>query len=65
VLCGVAQARTGYLPPALETTQKAPEECCSIDDRSINLEAAKRLGMHTIEMDNVTHLREDFAKLDV
>lgn len=50
---------------ALETTQQAPEECCFIDDRSINLEAAKTLGMHTIEMDSVSQLREDLRKLVV
>ena len=49
---------------ALEITQKAPEECCFIDDRSINLESAKRLGMHTIEMDNIAQLREDLRKLE-
>jgi putative hydrolase of the HAD superfamily len=50
---------------ALEITQKTPEECCFIDDRSINLEAAKRLGMHTIKMDNAAQLREDLRKLEV
>lgn len=49
---------------ALEITQKAPEECCFIDDRSINLEAAKRVGMHTIKMDSVAQLREDLRKLE-
>ena len=49
---------------ALEIIQKPPGECCFIDDRSINLEAAKRLGMHTIEMDNVAQLREDLRKLE-
>jgi len=49
---------------ALEITQKAPEECCFIDDRSINLEAAKRVGMHTIKMDSVARLREDLRKLE-
>ncbi len=50
---------------ALDITQKAPEECCFIDDRSINLEAAKRLGMHTVRMDNVPQLREELRKLGV
>ena len=50
---------------SLEITQKRPEECCFIDDRSINLEAAKRLGMHTIKMDNAAQLREDLRKLEV
>ena len=49
---------------ALEIIQKPPGECCFIDDRSINLEAAKRLGMHTIEMDNVAQLREDLRRLE-
>ena len=50
---------------ALEITQKAPEECCFIDDRAINLEEAKRLGMHTIEMDHAEQLRADLQKLGV
>jgi len=50
---------------ALETTQKTPEECCFIDDRALNLEVAKRLGMHTIEMDNIEQLRADLQKLGV
>lgn len=50
---------------ALEVSQQASEECCFIDDRSINLEAAKRLGMHTVEMDNAAQLRKDLKKLDV
>jgi putative hydrolase of the HAD superfamily len=50
---------------ALEISQQVPEECCFIDDRSINLEAAKRFGMHTLEMDNAAQLREDLKKLTV
>ena len=50
---------------ALEITQQVPEECCFIDDRSLNLEIAKRLGMHTIEMDTVDQLQADLAKLNV
>lgn len=50
---------------ALETTQQRPEECCFIDDRALNLEVAKRLGMHTIEMDNIAQLRADLKALGV
>jgi len=50
---------------ALETTQKAPEECCFIDDRPLNLECAQRLGMRTIEMQTIEQLRQDLAKLGV
>lgn len=50
---------------ALETTQIPAEQCCFIDDRPLNLECAAKLGMHTIEMQQVDQLREDLAKLGV
>lgn len=50
---------------ALETTQFPAEECCFVDDRSLNLECAARLGMHTIEMQTLDQLRADLAKLGV
>ena len=50
---------------ALEVTQKAPGDCCLIDDRALNLEAARQLGMRTIEMQDVEQLRRDLRKLEV
>jgi putative hydrolase of the HAD superfamily len=50
---------------ALDVTQQAADQCCFIDDRTLNLEVAKRLGMHTIEMDDVAQLRADLQKLGV
>jgi putative hydrolase of the HAD superfamily len=50
---------------ALEITQIPPEECCFIDDRTVNLEGAAKLGMHTIEMKQVEHLRDELGKLGV
>jgi putative hydrolase of the HAD superfamily len=50
---------------ALEMTQKPPEECCFIDDRALNLECARKLGMHTIEAKNAKQLRDDLSKLGV
>jgi putative hydrolase of the HAD superfamily len=50
---------------ALETTQIPAEACCFIDDRALNLECALKLGMKTIEMQNVEQLRADLAKLGV
>ena len=50
---------------ALEITQKRPEECCFIDDRALNLEVAKRMGMHTIEMDDAAQLRSELQNLGV
>ena len=50
---------------ALETTQIPAEACCFIDDRSLNLECAAKLGMQTIEMQTLEQLRRDLAKLGV
>jgi putative hydrolase of the HAD superfamily len=50
---------------ALETTQIPAEECCFIDDRSLNLECAAKLGMQTIEIQTVEQLRADLARLGV
>ena len=50
---------------ALEVTQKSAENCCFIDDRALNLESARRLGMSTIEMHDVEQLRRELRKLGV
>jgi putative hydrolase of the HAD superfamily len=50
---------------ALEVTQMPPAECCFIDDRELNLDAAKRLGMSTIRMQNAQQLQEELTKLGV
>jgi putative hydrolase of the HAD superfamily len=50
---------------ALETTQIPADECCFIDDRALNLEIAAKLGMQTIEMQQVEQLRADLAELGV
>ena len=50
---------------ALETTQISAAECCFIDDRSLNLECAAKLGMHTVEMQTVEQLRADLGRLGV
>jgi len=50
---------------ALEITQMPAEACCFIDDRALNLECAARLGMQTIEMQNLEQLRTDLGKAGV
>ncbi len=50
---------------AIETTQMNPEECCFIDDRALNLECAAKLGMRTIQMQNLEQLREELGRLGV
>ena len=48
---------------ALETTQVPAEECCFVDDRSINIEAAVQVGIHGIEMQTLEQLREALGQL--
>jgi putative hydrolase of the HAD superfamily len=62
---GLRKPEEGIYRLALDTTQQAAEQCCFIDDRALNLEVAKRLGMQTIEMDDVAQLRVDLQKLGV
>ena len=50
---------------ALDLTQRSPEECCFVDDRAENLEPAKKLGMHTIEMQSAEQLQEALQKLEI
>lgn len=50
---------------AVEITQVNPQDCVFIDDRSLNLECAAKLGMHTVEMQTVGQLRADLEKIGV
>lgn len=62
---GLRKPESGIYRLAIEVTQIAPEECCFIDDRSLNLECAAKLGMHTIQMQALDQLRNDLEKLSV
>ncbi|MGB9467115.1 MAG: HAD family phosphatase [Candidatus Acidiferrum sp.] len=44
---------------ALEVTQRAPEQCIFIDDRPLNLESPRRLGMTAIHFQNAEQLRSE------
>lgn len=50
---------------ALETTQIPAEECCFVDDRSLNVESAAQMGMRGIEMHTLDQLREELRELGV
>jgi putative hydrolase of the HAD superfamily len=50
---------------ALDVVQKSAEECCFIDDRALNLESARQLGIHTIQMQNASQLRLELQSLGV
>jgi putative hydrolase of the HAD superfamily len=62
---GLRKPESGIYRLAIETTQMNPEECVFIDDRSLNLECAAKLGMRTIQMQNVEQLREELGRLGV
>lgn len=62
---GLRKPECGIYKLALDITQIAPAQCCFVDDRALNLESAKTLGMHTIEMDDVAQLQRDLGKLGV
>jgi len=50
---------------ALKITQRDPAECILIDDRGLNLECARELGMHTILFQSVTQFRQELNRFGV
>jgi putative hydrolase of the HAD superfamily len=50
---------------ALRVTQRPAEECVFIDDRPLNLESPRRLGMNAIHCQNAQQLRCDLQKCGV
>jgi putative hydrolase of the HAD superfamily len=62
---GLRKPEEGIYRLALDLTQKPADQCCFVDDRSLNLESASRLGMHVIRMENARQLRQEFEKLGV
>ncbi len=50
---------------ALEVSQRPPEQCLFIDDRALNLESPRRLGMTTILHQSAAQLRSELGKYEV
>jgi putative hydrolase of the HAD superfamily len=50
---------------ALEVSQRPPESCIFIDDRPLNLEVPRRLGMHVIHYKDAEGLRAELRKYHV
>jgi len=50
---------------ALEVSQRAPEQCLFIDDRALNLDSPRRLGMNTIHHQGAEQLQAELRKLGV
>jgi len=62
---GVRKPDRGIYSLALKITQRDPTECVLIDDRGLNLECAREMGMHTIQFGNVAQLRQDLTQLGI
>lgn len=62
---GVRKPDRGIYSLALKITQRDPGECVLIDDRGLNLECAREMGMHTIQFKDVAQLRAELGKLGV
>jgi putative hydrolase of the HAD superfamily len=62
---GLRKPEEGIYRLALEITQRAPEECCFVDDRPLNLDSASKLGIHVIRMENAEQLRRGFQRLGI
>ena len=50
---------------ALEVTQRPPEQCLFIDDRPLNIESPRKLGMNTILHQGAEQLRAELRKFGV
>lgn len=62
---GVRKPEEAIYRLALSITQRRPAECVFIDDRNLNLECARELGMGTIHFQNVRQLRDDLTRYGV
>jgi putative hydrolase of the HAD superfamily len=50
---------------ALRVTQRPPDQCVFVDDRPLNLESPRRLGMNVIHFQDASQLRIDLQKYGV
>jgi putative hydrolase of the HAD superfamily len=50
---------------ALEVSQRKAEECIFVDDRSLNLESPRRLGMHVIHHKTAEQTRAEMKSLGI
>ncbi|OLE61653.1 MAG: hypothetical protein AUG74_15075 [Bacteroidetes bacterium 13_1_20CM_4_60_6] len=50
---------------ALEVTQRRAEECVFVDDRPLNLENPRRLGMKAVHYQNASQLASELQKYGV
>ncbi|RMG55051.1 MAG: HAD family phosphatase [Acidobacteria bacterium] len=59
---GVRKPDRAIYQIVLRVTQRTPEECLFIDDRALNLECARQLGMRTIHYQNPQQLQRELRR---
>jgi putative hydrolase of the HAD superfamily len=62
---GVAKPSSRIFRLALDLVQTEPESCVFVDDREVNLEAARRTGIRTFHYRNLAGLRADLERVGV
>jgi putative hydrolase of the HAD superfamily len=62
---GLRKPDPGIYKLALKITQQKPAECILIDDRGLNLECARELGMRTILFKDLAQLSNDLAQFGI
>lgn len=62
---GVSKPHQEIYRLALDLSQHQADECVFIDDRPLNLESARRLGLHTIQFLHAAQLESDLRSLGV
>jgi putative hydrolase of the HAD superfamily len=62
---GVRKPEEQIYKLALKISQREPSECVFIDDRGLNLECARELGMRTILFQNAAQVRKELASAGV
>jgi putative hydrolase of the HAD superfamily len=62
---GVRKPDIAIYQRVMEIMQRQPSACVMIDDRELNLECARELGLKTIQVKNLEQLKQDLAKLGV
>lgn len=59
---GVRKPEADIYHLAVDITQRSPEQCLFVDDREINLECARDIGLNTIHFTGIASLREGLAQ---
>jgi len=62
---GVRKPDIAIYQRVMEIMQRQPSACVMIDDRELNLECARELGLQTIQAKNLGQLKQDLAKLGI